>query len=143
MNDRVKAILKQYNISLTRARLLMLDSFLQTTEALTHHHFLINREFNLDRTTIFRTLNLFVNKKILTRITSADGFNRYLVIENKRSIPASFICDICKRIVPAQIIILPKVKLPKGAKVHTMEMLIHGQCSICRKSEREQVLIPG
>ncbi|NOT52105.1 MAG: hypothetical protein HOP10_12605 [Chitinophagaceae bacterium] len=82
---------------MTKARIVILDLFLQSKNAMTHHDFLSNPSFYLDRTTIFRTLNLFVDKKILLRIPSADGVNRYLVLQTKDSVHSNFICNACKK----------------------------------------------
>ena len=132
MDEKVKTILKQYRVSMTKARIAMLDFFLQTNEALTHHNFLSNPIFHLDRTTIFRTLNLFVEKKILLRIPAADGVNRYLVLQTKDSVHTNFICNGCKKIIPLELIVQPKAKVPKGFKFQSTEIIINGLCSSCR-----------
>ena len=117
---------------MTKARLVILDFFLQTNEALTHNNFLTNPSFHLDRTTIFRTLNLFVEKKILLRIPFADGVNRYLVLQTKDTVHSNFICNGCKKIIPLELIVLPKAKLPKGFKFKNTEIIFSGLCSSCR-----------
>jgi Fur family ferric uptake transcriptional regulator len=131
MEENVRAILKQYHLSITKARVVILNYFLQTREALTQHYFLSNTSLHLDRTTVFRTLNLFVEKKIILRIPAADGINRYLVIQTKDSIHSSFICNGCKKIIPLELIAQPKIKLPKGFKFQDTEIVISGLCNSC------------
>jgi Fur family transcriptional regulator, ferric uptake regulator len=132
MEENVRAILKQYRVSITKARIVMLDFFLQSNEALTQQYFLTNPSLLLDRTTVFRTLNLFVEKKIILRIPAADGINRYLVMQAKTSVHSNFICNGCKRIIPINMIVQPRVKLPKGFKFQNTEITIRGLCSSCR-----------
>jgi Fur family ferric uptake transcriptional regulator len=132
MDENVKIILKGYRLSVTRARLVMLEFFLQNKDALTHRHFLANTLLQLDRTTIFRTLNLFVEKKILLRFPAADGVNRYLLLQTKATMHANFICEGCKRIVPLEMIVAPRVKLPKGFRRQNMELIVSGLCGSCR-----------
>ncbi len=131
MEENARAILKQYRVSITKARVVMLDYFLQTHEALTQQYFLNSPSFHLDRTTIFRTLNLFVEKKILLRIPSADGINRYLMLQTKDSVYSNFVCKNCKKIIPLEIIAHPKLKLPKGFKFQSTEISVSGLCGSC------------
>jgi len=57
MKEDLRILLKQYHVYITTARLAMLEIFLQANEALTYNHFLTQPSLQVDRITIFRTLN--------------------------------------------------------------------------------------
>ena len=111
----------------------MFEIFLKTKEALTYHDFLNYPLLQADRITIFRTLKLFVNKKIIHRIPAPDGTNRYLRQQTSAGIHLNFMCSRCKRIIPLKMVVRPKVKLPKGFRQENVEIIIGGLCNHCKK----------
>ena len=108
MKEDLRTILKQYRMYTTKTRLAMLEIFLQTNEALTHNYFVTHPSFHVDRITIFRTLKLFVDKKIIHRIPASDGTNRYLLLQTSEKVHSNFMCTGCKRIVRLKTIVSPK-----------------------------------
>ena len=132
MKEELRTILKQYHVYITTARLAMLEIFLQANEALTYNHFLTQPSLQVDRITIFRTLKLFVSKKIIHRIPASDGTNRYLLQQDPDAIHSNFMCSRCKRIIPLKTIVPPKIKLPKGFRQQEMEIIINGLCNFCK-----------
>jgi len=133
MKEDLRILLKQYHVYITTARLAMLEIFLQANEALTYNHFLTQPSLQVDRITIFRTLKLFVTKKIIHRIPASDGTSRYLLQQDSEAIHSNFMCSRCKKIIPVKIIAPPKVKLPKGYRQQNMEIIIDGLCNICKR----------
>jgi Fur family ferric uptake transcriptional regulator len=131
MKEDLTTILKRHRVYVTKTRLAMLEIFLQTNEALTHNYFLTHPSLQLDRVTIFRTLNLFVDKKIIHRIPVSDGTNRYLLQQASEKVHSNFMCIGCKRIIPLKTIVSPTVKLPKGFRQQTMEIIVGGLCNSC------------
>ena len=132
MKGNLRTKLKKYRVSVTKNRLAMLDIFLRTDQALTHSDFLKYSSFRFDRTSIFRTLNLFVEKKIIQRIPAPNGINRYILEQNPATVHFNFICSNCKKIIPLKNISPPLVKLPKGFKQQNMEIMIGGICDSCK-----------
>jgi Fur family transcriptional regulator, ferric uptake regulator len=132
MKADLKTILKQYHISITKPRLVMLEVFLQANEALTYDYFLTHPSLQLNRVTIFRVLNLFTNKKIIHRIPATDNINRYLLQQTSTIIHSNFMCNKCRRIIPLETIIPPKVKLPEGCTQQNIEIIIGGLCNFCK-----------
>lgn len=116
-------------------RLYMLKAFLEHSGGLDYNYFLTQQYYPLDRTTIFRTLNLFVIKKVIYRIPAPDGAARYLLQPDtaKPSIVdhVSFICSQCRNVVPLDTLAPPKIKLPGGFLFQSMEILINGLCKSC------------
>jgi len=139
MQPNARVILKQYRVSITRTRIFLLNLFLQSNEALTLQYFLNNPLHHLDRTTIFRTLNLFVEKKIILRIPAADGINNYLFLQAKDPVHSYFICRGCKKIVPMEMIVLPEIKLPDDFIYQNTEIKVSGLCSSCRSRKQNHL----
>ena len=135
MKGDLKNKLKKYGLGITKTRLVMLEIFLRSNEALTQNDFLNYPLFRFDRTTVFRTLNLFVKKKIILRIPAANGVNRYLLQKNTTVVHSNFICSSCKKIIPLKNITRPEVKLPKGFKRQNMEIMIGGLCDSCKSGQ--------
>jgi Fur family ferric uptake transcriptional regulator len=125
-------ILREHRLTITAARLIMLEIFLNSNEPLTYQDFLHHQSTSFDRITIFRTLKSFTAKKIIHRIPATDGMSRYLYQETPVLIHSNFICDICKKIIPIEISELPKLKLPKGVQQQNIEIIIGGLCQSCK-----------
>jgi Fur family ferric uptake transcriptional regulator len=135
MKGNLKTKLKKHRISVTRTRLAMLDIFLRSNEALTHNDFLRSPSLRFDRTTVFRTLNLFVEKRMILRIPATDGVNRYLLQQPATFVHSTFICSRCKKIIPLKNIVPPKVKLPKGFKQQNVDIMVRGLCDSCKSMQ--------
>jgi Fur family ferric uptake transcriptional regulator len=131
--DDLRNILRQHHISITKARLVMLDVFLKANGALTYDYFLNLTSLQLNRVTVFRVLNLFANKKIIHRVPATDNINRYLLQQASAIVHSNFMCIKCKRIMPLETIVLPKVKLPKDCIQQNIEIIIGGLCASCNK----------
>jgi Fur family transcriptional regulator, ferric uptake regulator len=135
MKEDLQTILNQYHIYITRARLIVLEIFLQHKEALTYQDFLTHPLVQFDRITIFRTLKLFGDKKIIHRIPGSDGINRYLLQEGSENIHSNFMCSVCKKNIPLKTFVAPKVKLPKGFRQQIIEIIIGGLCNHCKRNQ--------
>jgi Fur family ferric uptake transcriptional regulator len=137
MEEDLKLILKKYRVNSTKPTLLILKSFLPSVQPRTHAYFVNLKGENLDRTTIFRNLRLFVKKNIIYRIPTTDGVCRYLLQKsNSDSVIKShsnFICIRCKKIRPVNIKTSPKIKLPQGYEQYNVEIIIGGLCKTCKR----------
>jgi Fur family ferric uptake transcriptional regulator len=132
VKQEVRSILRQYRISITKPRMAMLEVFLRSNEALTYDYFLTNTSPQLNRVTIFRVLNLFTNKNIIDRIPVTDNISRYLLHKASTSAHSNFMCSKCKKIIPLETIIPPKVKLPDGCVQQNIQIIIGGLCNSCK-----------
>jgi Fur family ferric uptake transcriptional regulator len=111
----------------------MLEVFLKTSGALTYDYFLTHPALQLNRVTVFRVLNLFAIKNIIHRIPVTDNINRYLLHHNSTIIHSNFMCSKCKKIIPLETIVTPKVKLPEGCVQQSVEIVIEGLCRSCNR----------
>jgi Fur family ferric uptake transcriptional regulator len=133
MNQNLQAILKSYHIPVTKNRIVILKTFLHADGALTHRYFFKKQGHGLDRTSVFRTLNLFTKKGIIYRIPGADHVNRYLLRQTTKVVYSNFLCTNCKKILLLKTMLPAKVRLPKGFKQETIQILISGECNTCKQ----------
>lgn len=137
MKLTVEHILKNYNLSVTDNRIKILQFFLQQHGALSHR--LIEKKFgnNMDRVTIYRTLQSFVEKGILHTIPTSDSSVQYALCKEHCSAGhhhdnhVHFVCDDCGSTTCLQKTTIPVVKLPKGFKPYQFEMIVSGKCKNC------------
>jgi Fur family transcriptional regulator, ferric uptake regulator len=135
MNEDSRAILTKHHISITKTRLLVLESFLQSSEPLTRNDFYNDSMPELNRITIFRTLKLFLTKKIIYRVHATDHVRRYLLRQIATSVHSNFICKVCKKVIPLNTIDLPEVELPEDYTQQNMEIIIEGLCDNCKSKQ--------
>ena len=136
MSPESISILKESLINITKARLLILDAFISGQRSLDLHYFLRGQGYKFNRSTLFRTLRLFTDKKIIYRV-SADGMDKYLLYQNRNAHllmqeHSSFVCTSCGKAVQVDTIGVPKLKIPKGFTKQNMEIIIHGLCATCK-----------
>ncbi len=129
-------ILKQHKIRITKARLSILKDFFYANGSLDLDHFLRSSGNAIDRSTVFRTLQLFIRKKIIYRVPASDNVKRYLLQRDEqghtRVSHSSFICSRCGNVTPIDTVVAPRVRLPKGFKQQNLEIVINGLCQLCK-----------
>ena len=136
MSPESISILKKYHLAITKPRALILDAFIYAERSLDHQYFLHQPKYKLERTTVFRTLRLFTDKKIIYRVTT-DGGSKYLFLQDDKSHSqtdehSSFVCTGCGKAIPIDTIEVPKLKIPKGFTKQDMEIIIRGICPTCK-----------
>ena len=129
--EDAKTILKKHRISITRTRLAILDMLRQVHYPLPYNYFLNHSGLTFDRVTIFRTLKLFADKKIIYRVPSTDGLKKYAIKRNVAEIKVSFVCSKCQKIVPAKGIELPEMDFPDRWAPQKIKVLLEGLCETC------------
>lgn len=135
MNEDTRAILRKYRVYITKARLLMLDAFLRSGNPLTRNDFYNDSSPELNRITIFRTLKLFLNRKIIYRVHATDRVSRYLLRQTATSVHSNFICRVCKKVIPLKTIDPPEVELPEDYTQQNTEIIIEGLCDTCKNKK--------
>ena len=90
----------------------------------------------VDKSTLFRTLNLLGDKHLLNTIDDGSGSQKYCLrnaddpLSEVRHI--HFSCRICHHTVCLTNIPLPEVSLPEGFEVDNVEYVVKGICPKCR-----------
>ena len=135
-------ILKQRQLSVTDSRKKILNLFLQGTGALSHGDIEKRVGEKFDRVTIYRILQVFLDKGIIHTIPTADNSVQYALCrecssEHHHDNHVHFVCNHCGNTVCLEDVIVPSVKLPKGFTSSQVEMIVSGVCKDCRKNRPE------
>jgi Fur family ferric uptake transcriptional regulator len=130
-------ILKKSDLSITESRIQILGFFLATEEALAHADIEKLTKTDIDRVTVYRTLQTFVDRGIIHRIPTGDNSIMYALCRHAcekghhKDDHVHFICDSCEKTICLEAITVPKVRLPRGFKSLQSSMIVSGICSNC------------
>ncbi len=134
--------LEQNNIKPTANRILVARELLKASTALSLND-LEMRLQTVDKSSIFRTLSLLAEHRVIHQIKDNTGQTKYaLCEEDTPSTPLHhnisdehihFHCEHCKRTFCLPSEHIPEIKLPEGFHVHDAEMIVTGLCPDCIK----------
>ena len=136
--EQLSKIFKKNRLSITDGRKKILELFLNSPEALTHADIEKKTGENFDRVTVYRTLQVFVDKGIIHNIPTTDNSILYALCKDNceeghhHDNHVHFICDNCNKTICLDDVTVPDVKLPKGFKPRHAEMVVNGICDDCR-----------
>ena len=136
--EQLERIFKKNGLSVTDGRKKILDLFLNSPEALTHADIEKKTGESFDRVTVYRTLQIFVDKGIIHNIPTTDNSILYALCKDNceeghhHDNHVHFICEKCNKTICLDDVIVPEVKLPKGFKPNHTEMVVNGICDDCR-----------
>jgi Fur family ferric uptake transcriptional regulator len=131
-------ILKKCGLSVTSSRKSILDVFLHSSQALSHADVEKKTSPTLDRVTVYRTLQTFVESGIIHQIPTTDNTVLYALCKedcidgHHHDEHIHFICFCCKKTSCLDHVTIPKVELPKGFEPLQTEMVIKGICMNCK-----------
>lgn len=138
MEELISEILKSGNLSVTASRKKILTLFLKADGALSHGDIEQEADEKMDRITIYRTLQAFVQKGIIHIIPTADNSIRYALCKDECSEGhhhdqhVHFVCNKCNTTYCLEQINVPHVKLPTGFIENQTEVIINGLCAKCK-----------
>ncbi|WP_288095175.1 transcriptional repressor [Hydrotalea sp.] len=139
MPNAINSILKKNSLSITPSRLAILQLFHQSNGALTHAAIEEKTGDQFDRVTIYRTLQIFVEKGLIHTIPSPDNSILYALCKDDCSEGhhhdnhIHFICDKCGTTYCLDHITSPVITLPKGFQTNQTDVLIKGLCAHCNQ----------
>ena len=142
MENRIEELLKQSGLSITTGRRKILELFLLQDGALSHSDIEKRAGEKFDRVTVYRTLQIFLEKGIIHSIPTADNSIRYALCKDNCSEGhhhddhVHFICNACGNTVCLDSVTVPPIKLPKGFVAQQVEMLVSGVCKSCSADPR-------
>jgi Fur family transcriptional regulator, ferric uptake regulator len=138
MTTRLENILKVNQLSVTDNRKMILELFLGSAGALSHNDIEKKVGQKFDRVTIYRTLQIFLEKGIIHNIPSADNSIHYALCRDNcsagdhRDNHIHFVCNVCSNTICLEDVSIPAVRLPKGFTSKRIEMLVSGVCKNCK-----------
>lgn len=134
MTVEAKTILKENGLKITQNRLDVLAVFLGSEKAFT----LLDLEkiFHLkhDRSSIFRSLQLYYEKGIIEKFCNANGISTYTLDQHKPDCngKSHFKCNDCETVVSLPDLPSEYLKILGKSKMETMNLLIEGTCEDCQ-----------
>lgn len=132
-----EALLSHHHIRPTAVRILVMRAIMHRSETFT-----LNDAENwlpeMDRSSIFRTLKLFAEHKILHEIDDGSGFCKYCVCRCESSHHLNhihFACVKCGKTYCLEDQTIPIVQLPEAFVAQDYEYIVKGICHKCTKTE--------
>ncbi len=138
MDSRIGDILKNSQLSVTSGRKKILELFLNDAGALSHGDIEKKAGEKFDRVTIYRTLQVFLEKGIIHNIPTADNSILYALCKDDCSAGhhhdnhVHFVCKDCGSTVCLEDVSIPSVKLPKGFTSTQIDVVVSGVCKDCK-----------
>lgn len=139
INAKSNQIFEEHKIRKTQTRNLVLNCFLQSELALSHHALETLLPKTVDRITLYRTLNKFVEHGVLHKIENA-GQTHFALCHtcDAHKHTDNHIHFQCARCSSIQCIHQKEdlmYTLPQGFIVNQVEVLIKGVCRSCSQKE--------
>ena len=94
----------------------------------------------VDKSTIFRTLTLFLSHHLIHGIEDGSGSLKYEVCGNECSCSVDdmhthFYCEKCHRTFCFKGISIPVIELPEGFRMESINYMVKGTCAGCAAKE--------
>lgn len=130
--------LKKANMRATQNRIQILDLIETNGTPMSHSEMLDALGSSVDRVTLYRTLDAFVEKKLIHRVQGIDGVWRFCSHENdSERCPgghAHFLCESCGKMTCLLDLPMPHVSLPESFEIRRKQFLISGICPKCQSN---------
>lgn len=96
---------------------------------------------SMDKSSIFRTLTLFLEHDVVHAFEDGRGVLCYELCEEKGACDhhdghIHFYCESCRRSFCMEDIHIPSFELPEGFYPHSISFVIKGECPDCRKKHQ-------
>lgn len=133
-----EALLKKNGLSITDGRKKILKLFFDQPGALSHGDIEKKAGEKFDRVTIYRTLQIFVDKGIIHTIPTADNSIRYALCRDEctdghhQDHHVHFVCEKCHNTFCLDDVVTPEIRLPKGYSARHVDVVAKGVCKNCR-----------
>ena len=137
MEQAILGLLRRHSLSVTDSRTKILEIFFGQKGALAHADIEKRTGEKFDRVTVYRTLQVFLNKGIIHTIPTGDNSIRYALCKDDcgeghhHDNHVHFVCSECGDTICLDEVTIPSIKLPKGYKQNQVEMVVSGKCRTC------------
>ncbi len=125
----------------TAMRLLILRAMLDTNRAVSQHD-LEETLQTVDKSTIFRTVMLFMEHHLVHAVDDGSGALKYAVCSDDCTCSVSdqhvhFYCEGCHRAFCFRQQAVPVVEAPEGFVLHGVNYVLKGLCPACAAKKTE------
>lgn len=139
-SDRAEGLLRGTATRVTRGRIAVLATLLESKRALTHHEVeaKLERLHDIDRVTVYRVLEWLTDNGLAHRLSGDDRIWRFTAAraDHDGNHP-HFKCLSCGDMICLNNgIDLPRIAVPSGYKGETVEITVKGHCSSCAPRKR-------
>lgn len=132
--------LESKGIRATANRILVMKTLMgeQNPQSLSN---LERKMVSMDKSSIFRTLTLFLEHDVVHAFEDGRGVLCYELCEEKGACDhhdghIHFYCESCQRSFCMEDIHIPSFELPEGFYPHSISFVIKGECPDCRKKHQ-------
>ena len=141
MNSQdISSRLESKGIRPTANRILVMKTLMgeQNPQSLSN---LERKMVSMDKSSIFRTLTLFLEHDVVHAFEDGRGVLCYELCEEKGACDhhdghIHFYCESCQRSFCMEDIHIPSFELPEGFYPHSISFVIKGECPDCRKKHQ-------
>jgi len=137
MNSNIDKKLKSKNIRPTAMRQLVLQVLIDQNTAISLPE--LEQKFEkADKATLYRTLKTFEEKRLIHHIEDGTGAVKYALCHEKcncqpEDLHVHFLCTKCNQTYCLDEIQIPDIKLPSGFLLESVNLVVKGICSNCKK----------
>ena len=132
--------LKKRGIKPTSLRVLILRTMMHENRAVS----ILDKESELetvDKSTIFRTVTLFLSHHLIHSIDDGSGSLKYAVCGNSctcavEDLHSHFYCNSCHKTYCLEGIDVPVVELPVGFSLQSINYVLKGICFVCSSKNK-------
>ena len=130
-------LLQEAGLKKTKARLYVLGKIADSKWALSHKELEDLAPKELDRVTIYRTLNSFEEQGIIHKILNDEGTSHFAMCahtcdhHHHHDNHVHFHCSNCKKIYCLDDFNVSNISVPQGFKVKTSDLKLEGNCAEC------------
>ena len=123
--------LNKSGVRTTPVRQLVYEALAEAEEALTLAD-LEERLETVDKSSISRSLHLFLDRTVIHRIDDGSGASKYAISPTSHiDCNVHFYCNHCKRTLCLDNVGIPHVNLPNGFEEDSYSLIIKGICPDC------------
>lgn len=141
MIQKATTIIKENGLKITQNRLDILCVFLGSEKAFTLLDLEKIFDKQHDRSSIFRNLQTYAEKRILEKFCNASGTAVYTLNHNNPDCngKSHFKCKDCETVVSLPNLPLDYLQLLGKNKIETMNVLIEGICEKCQDNKTQKI----
>ena len=131
----LEKILQQKAIKPTAMRLLVVEKLLKQQYAVSHKE-LAEQFEKADNITLFRTLKVFLEHKLIHTIDDGSGVIKYALCQSGCNCDLSelhthFYCTECKHTFCLTDAEIPNINIPQNFKLEGINLVLKGRCDKC------------
>lgn len=137
MNKEIENILSNNGLRKTTARLFILQYLKNSEFAISHKKLEEQAPKEIDRVTIYRTLNSFEEKGIIHKVLDDDGTSHFAMCSHScdhhdhHDNHIHFHCQSCKKIYCLADFNVKGIEMPAGFSIIQTDLKIEGLCNAC------------